>query len=186
MSESKFFYPIFQSLTEELIADSVELLGDFQLPLRFVQDGANATGLTGEVMLAVIGYSAPTIRGALTLLAPRSTVRCLDPGGLEITDDDDLLADLFGELSNQMLGRFKNSLLPRGVAIQLTTPTTACGTNLRFPQNHSGLASWLRFAREEHELYVRLDATFEPSFELHEPTKEAESPVMDEGEMMFF
>lgn len=187
MSEKKLFYPIFHALTEELIEDTIELLGDFQLPLPFVQDGANTAKIGGDLVLAIIGYSADTVKGALTLVASRKTVLQLDPGGIDLSDDDDLLADIFGELANQMLGRFKNSLLPRGVAIQLTTPTTLCGTGLRFPQNASGLSSWLLFSKDDSALYVRFDATFEVNFELKDASEVSElAPVMDEGEMMFF
>lgn len=187
MTAKKVFYPIFHTLTEELIEDSLELLKDFNLPLEFVQDGANATMLTEHIILTIIGYSAKTVRGALTLLAPRKTAQCIDPGGIELSDDDELLADIFGEMANQMLGRFKNSLLPRGVTIQLTTPTTICGSHLRFPNTQSGLSSWLLFAKGQHKLYVRLDATFELDFELLEPnSKSSQASILDEGEMIFF
>lgn len=187
MPHKKRFSPVFHELTEELIEDALDLLKDFQLPLSFIQDGANTTALAEDVLLAVIGYSAHTMRGALTLLAPRTTVTRLDPGGLELRDDDDLLADIFGELANQMIGRFKNSLLPRGVVIELTTPTTLCGSGLRFPNAHSGLSSWLLFSKDAHKLYVRFDATFELDFKLLEPhERTAQAAVLDEGEMMFF
>lgn len=187
MTDKKVFYPIFHTLMEELIEDSLELLKDFNLPLEFIQDGANAAQLNEHVILTIIGYSADTVRGALTLLAPRKTAQHLDPGGIELSDDDELLADIFGEMANQMLGRFKNSLLPRGVTIQLTTPTTLCGSGLRFPNTHSGLSSWLLFAKDQHKLYVRLDATFELNFELLEPNSNStQASVLDEGEMMFF
>ena len=83
-----------------------------------------------------------------------------------------------------LLGRLKNALLPRGVTLMLSTPTTAVALKLWLasPLTPCG---WLAFDVGGQVFHVRLAVSFSDSFELLEPTSGA-APALAEGDMILF
>jgi hypothetical protein len=82
-----------------------------------------------------------------------------------------------------LLGRLKAKLLPEGLPILLSTPTTAIGLNLGLAA--SGAASkWFAFRGGRWKAAVRMHATFDEDFRLRQDTPE-ETPA-DAGDMMLF
>jgi hypothetical protein len=89
-----------------------------------------------------------------------------------------MLCDMVGELCNVILGRFRNCLLRRGVAVACATPTTVLGQvgEIRCaPAQHS---AWRAFRSTAGDVYLRLDLSFEPSFKL--PGPEVIEPTIED------
>jgi len=156
----------FAELQKYVVKASLDLFEGYGLPVEHVT-GAPSAELEGPVVMAVIGYAATTIRGALLLLTSRAVVAALQPA--ELRDEpptEALLRDVLGEFCNMLIGRLKNRLVSRGVAPLLATPTTIFGEHLKLPQPTSGISAWQRFVSPAGDIHVRLDATFEVEFAL--------------------
>jgi CheY-specific phosphatase CheX len=78
-------------------------------------------------MVCSIGFTSDIMRGCLVLAMPSSLVLATLPP--EATSSD-AASDWLGELSNQLLGRIKNRLIPYGVAFALSTPSVVVGERL--------------------------------------------------------
>lgn len=133
-----------------------------------------------EGLASVIGYTAPGICGSVALQVPRAALRESYPGG---TPTPAQLEDWIGELANQLLGRFKNKLLPYGVSLGMSTPSTVSGT-FRIVEHARSVAAWTVLGTSHGEVATMLAAEIGPAFELHrEPVCEQAAP---EGDLIFF
>ena len=117
--------------------------------------------------MAVVGYAAPMVRGALLLLTARDVVATLQPPELRTgAPSEASLRDVLGEFCNMLAGRVKNRLATRDITPLLSTPTTIFGDDLQLPAPTSGMSAWHRFSSAAGSIFVRLDATFEVEFSL--------------------
>ena len=155
------------------------------MPVKHSRGGTADTA--GQSVMAVIGYAAESMRGALLLLTARGIVVRLRPEELRKVPvpEDVVLRDVLGEFSNMVLGRMKSRLSTRGLAPLVTTPATIIGEDLKLPAPTSGLSAWHRFACQDGELFVRLDATFDPDFALL-PEQPPSTPLPPDGVMIEF
>jgi len=138
-----------------------------------------------EKVVATIGWACEDgSRGNLLMVAPRSVIEHLQPPeeGMVLTNAD--ICDVLGEFSNMLLGRLKNMLLQKGVALMLSTPTTVLVKEPWF-STPLGRWSWMAFDMSVGSAHVRLDATFTEEFVLSEE-RSALAPELAEGEMMLF
>jgi CheY-specific phosphatase CheX len=175
----------FAEIQEYLVKGSLELFEAHGLPVEHAI-GAPAVDIRGPSVMAVIGYAATTVRGAVLLLTSRSVVAALQPP--EIRDEpptEALLRDVLGEFCNMLIGRMKNRLVSRGIAPLLSTPTTIFGDDLKLPVPTSGVSAWQRFTSAAGDIYVRLDATFEVDFALKMEEPNAPKPPA-EGDTVIF
>lgn len=132
---------------------------------------------------AIIGYSGEQLRGALGLAM---TSEVLDQAHCEVMgvppspqQADDLLA----ELSNQLLGRLKSTLLDYGLEIYLSTPMVLRGVSLTV--GSAGKAPMLvgNYRTRQGPIAVWLDAAYDPKLEAG---RVPDSGRMREGELRFF
>jgi CheY-specific phosphatase CheX len=175
----------FAEIQEFLVKGALDLFEGYGLPVEH-SIGAAAVAIAGPSVMAVIGYAAPTVRGALLLLTSRAVVATLQP--VEIRMDvpsEASLRDVLGEFCNMLSGRMKNRLITRGIAPLLSTPTAVFGDDLKLPVPTSGVSAWHRFSSKAGDIYVRLDATFELDFTLPSEDVVADPPL-NEGEMVLF
>ena len=175
----------FAQFQEYLVQGCVDLLRHYGLSVEHTL-GAAAADVGGEAVMAVIGYAAPTVRGALLLFTSRELVTELEPR--EIRKDapsDVFLRDVLGEFCNMTIGRVTRRLAGHHVAPLISTPTTISGSDLRLPAPTSGMSAWHRFASARGDLFARLDAAFEPSFQLL-PADDSASASGLEGGMVIF
>ncbi len=168
------------SLVRELLAESaLQLFDSCNAPV--VDNRPADTPPSVGSTLAVIGFAGKQMRGALVLFLYPGVLRASYPTPGEV-DEEDLLA-WAGELSNQLLGRFKNKLLTRGVTIDLSTPTAMSGQGLRFatapPASH---LVERRFDFGGEPVLVRLEARASDGVELRTPGL----PSSSEGDMILF
>jgi hypothetical protein len=174
----------FAQFQDYLVKGALDLFRGYGLPVEHSM-GASAVNVQGAAVMAVIGYAAPTLRGALLLLTSREVVAELQP--VEIRQGPPTEADLrgvLGEFSNMLIGRVKNRLVSHDVLPLVSTPTTIFGDDLQLPVPTSGMSAWHRFANPTGDLFVRLDATFESEFAL--PAAEPTKASIAEGEMVLF
>lgn len=149
-------------------------------------DGEAEGPFAGGSIVAVLGYAGAAMKGSLVMQTSWDVARALTPEELGDGQTEDTLRDLMGELSNQLLGRLKNRLLPAGVVLSLATPTTACGSEVRLGGSTSGHTRWTGLVSDHGPILVRFDATFAPDFALGDLDAAPEEAPMTEGDLMFF
>jgi hypothetical protein len=173
---------LFQEVQQMLSVATVELFDCYGASVTPTSDDSAPT-LESSVM-ATIGFATEDgSRGNLVLVSTRELIAVVQPPDGD-SHTDEVVCDILGELSNMLLGRLKNALLPRGVTLMLGTPTTAIALKLWLsaPLTPSG---WLAFDVGGHVFHVRFSASFSDSFELLDEV-ENEAPALAEGEMILF
>lgn len=173
--------PVFELVVKHLEVSAVELFEAYCMPARTVEAPRGESVPAAEPsILAVIGFVGEGARGALIMIAQESAVLAWLRLMGETGGDS---ADVLGEFANMLLGRLKTRLLPEGLSLQVSTPTTASG-NLRLSAPPA-FSKWLVVQGEGWELKVRLDATFERHFALREVAATEAAPAQA-GEAIFF
>ncbi len=140
----------------------------------------------GGSVVAMLGYAGEALRGSLVLQTGWDVAKKLGPDGLYEGPVEDTLRDVMGELANQLLGRLKNRLLPAGVVLNLATPTTACGSEVRLGSASVGRSRWIAFSCGAGPILIRFDASFAPDFRLGDLDAAPEAAPMTEGDLMLF
>jgi CheY-specific phosphatase CheX len=171
------------AIEKYLVASTLELFVAYEMDLTEEAGASRTSESDGELIAAVIGYVAEGIRGSLGLISRATVVRAWQPGGSDASEET--VRDTIGEFSNMLLGRLKNRLLPHGVAIQVATPMTAIGRELRFLSAPRGLSIARHFGGHGGPVDVRFDVTFDPSFAFAEEAMQ-ESTAATEGDLMLF
>jgi hypothetical protein len=175
----------FSEFQEYAVKGALDLFAAYGVPVEHSLSAA-AVRVEGAAIMAVIGYAAPTVRGAVLLLASREVVMALRPPELRTgPPSEPTLRDTLGEFCNMLIGRLKNQLVTRNVAPLLSTPTTIFGDDLQVPAPVSGMSAWHRFTSAAGEIFVRLDATFDADFALGAIGDPGEQPLA-EGETLLF
>ena len=135
-------------------------------------------------VFAAIGF-AGAIRGTMIMIANDELIRAMSPSDVrEQMTSEAVTQDVFGELANLTLGRFKNILIRRGAVIMLAVPTTGSGTNLRFTRTGPSFSAWLNYASSAGGISFRIDADLSTCTALREP--DADANPMTEGELLLF
>lgn len=163
----------FASTTRLLVAEVKTLATVIELELL----PATRQVPSSQLVMGSIGFSGKELRGAITIAGPPATWTHL-AGPAERS----MLADVVGELTNMVAGRFRNALLRKGVDIQYATPTAMEGKlcDMHCPcVQHS---TWRSFRSPGGDLHLRFDVTFEESFRFVE--EQAIEPLT--AELLFF
>lgn len=129
-------------------------------------------------MVAVLGFSDPSVRGGLALSMPTALARALVPG-LDVSDED-----WVGELGNQVLGRVRNQLLRYDLDLGLGTPVVISAVGITIASLRDSTPLHVPFRSGEHVFGVFLETRFEDGFEFGTPS--LDRVAADEGSMMFF
>jgi CheY-specific phosphatase CheX len=161
----------------ELIASEscISLFNDYSLELRRADERCPVEDVE-LLYCGVIGFTGDQMRGAVMLASTR------EPLGRTSPVSDTSLREWIAELSNQLLGRVKNKLLPRGVVLHASTPVVLRGQHLT-PLTRTELKP-LTFECENGCVCVWMDVEFVEGVDLtiiHE-----NSGAMSEGEGMLF
>lgn len=83
-------------------------------------------------VIATIGFTCDMAKGVLLVVSQTESLRTSHPMasmGAPIKDSD--LNDWAGEIANQTLGRFKNSLLPFGISLNMSVPSVVRGSEVQ-------------------------------------------------------
>jgi len=154
---------------------AVELFGD--IGAQF--DIAQASDWTPDVT-SIVGIAGSGIAGSVALsTSSRCLVELAQLGNASIPED------WLGELSNQLVGRFKRRLVPHGASFGLGTPVVLTGEHLRLAARSIGgslLTLWLDSKIGRAVVWV--DIEFRDGFELTAQTKD--DGTLIEGEALLF
>ncbi len=173
--------PVFQLIVSQLEAAAMELFDAYRIAVRKSEVARGVGASASEPSnLAVVGFVGEGIRGSLVMVARESSVLAWLEAMGETSAD---CADVLGEFANMLLGRLKTRLIPEGLPVQISTPTTGSG-NLRL-SIPPVLSKWLVLEGEDWELRIRIDTTFEPQFALRE-RRSTEAAPAQAGEAIFF
>ena len=83
-------------------------------------------------VVATLGFTGNLVKGTLLIVGRTDSLRTTHPMtamGADVTDND--LSDWGGEISNQVLGRFKNAMLPYGIDLKMSVPSVVRGTEMQ-------------------------------------------------------
>src|SRR5258708_17860234 len=159
----------FAELQEYVVKGSQEIFAFYGMPVEYSVVGNLV--IKGLAIMAIIGYAANNMRGALLIVTSRDVVCALQPEEVRASfkSSEEALRDVLGEFANMLAGRVKNQLVTRRIAPLLTTPTTVFGDDLQLPVPTSGMSAWHNFKGALGSIFVRFDATFETEFMLTTP-----------------
>jgi CheY-specific phosphatase CheX len=178
MSNKPSVSPAFLAMSEHLSKAVTEVFAGYGLEVGRAASARVTSANDDQSVVAVIGYAGDSVSGAVTLVAPEWAVReWLEAIGV---GDCDVL-DTVGEFSNMLLGRLKAKLLREGVTVMAATPTTTPRNQI---QLSTGPTRWAAFDGPGWQVTLRLDAAFEPGFELS-GSAQAEEPA-EAGETILF
>lgn len=165
-----------EEILDSAITEScLSLFEDYKLPLARVP----LDQITRDPELlycAVVGFSGDQMRGSVLLATSR------EPLGRTSPTSDASFREWIAELSNQLLGRIKNKLIPRGVTLHLSTPVVLRGQHLA-PLTRAELVP-IVFHCEDGHVCVWFDYEQSPDLDLSKVNEEA--AVITEGESMLF
>jgi CheY-specific phosphatase CheX len=180
MSHHSSSNPAFGLMADHLSHAVTELFAGYGLAVERALSADTGAAKNEQSVVAVIGYTGDTVRGAVVLAAPEWAVReWLQAVGVA----DGEVLDTVGEFSNMLLGRLKAKLLREGVTVLAATPTTGVGNQIRISAG-PGRSQWSAFDGPGWQVTLRLDAAFEPGFELPAPGS-AQEPA-EAGEAFLF
>jgi hypothetical protein len=161
-------------LQDVLIECAGALFADYNRPLTYT--GTSSSEKQYFVLSGVIGFAGRDVRGTLLLAMTGELLEELRPGA-------DFMRDWIAELSNQLLGRFKNQLLRYGTEIYGATPSVLRGELLTPLQPSCALAGHC-FDSARGRACVWLDTEIREGFSLQEPSAEAVAEA--EGAALLF
>jgi CheY-specific phosphatase CheX len=141
---------------------------------------------SSEQLAAFIGFTAPVLRGALSLLAPIEQVRTSYPVVLKKGIAGKLeLFDWAGEIVNRLLGRVKSEVAKRGIELEPSTPKAMLGEQLEFNVLQPSAVCAVEFVCGSGKITVLVDAVAMPGAALFgEPAQQSDLP--QEGELLLF
>ena len=166
------------SLLDDLVFDcAAQLFAAYELPVEPRDRDAFPTN-ERLAFCAVMGFGGKEMRGALVLASTPEPLERTNPGAL------DSQRDWICELSNQLMGRVKNRLLPLGVEVHLATPAGLSGDNLS--PTPSKLRAPQVFEAAGGFLCVWIDCQYAEGFVLPSTPQAQIDPAMEEGETVLF
>jgi CheY-specific phosphatase CheX len=171
---------------EIVISSCRHVLPQCGLPIEPDPADVTAIGLVTEQMAGFIGFTADTLRGALTFLAPLDLVRVSYPLVLKKGMEGNLeLFDWCGEVVNRLLGRIKGGLGARGVDIDASTPKAMMGEQLQIAVLERRAICALEFPCGGGKVAVLVDAVSPAGVTLFKEPVDASS-LPQEGELLLF
>lgn len=162
---------------EQVVNEScIQLFEDYSLPLKRADIKALDERDTELLYCGVVGFSGEQMRGTMLLATSR------EPLGRTSPTNDASLREWIAELANQLLGRVKNKLIPRGVTLHLSTPIVLRGQHLA-PLPRSELVPFA-FSCDGGYVCVWFDAEVQPGIDLSSVSET--DGLISEGESMLF
>ncbi len=163
---------------DQSVADScLKLFSDYRLEIRARQP-SDLLSAEHFLLCGIIGFTARDMRGALVLAATREPLDQTNHTRTRSTHRDWIC-----ELSNQLLGRVKNQMLPKGLELHAATPVSIRGEHLQPIFAQTPVAEI--FLAEVGVVAVWLDCEFDEAF-VWPTAYECDAPPVSEGEMLLF
>jgi CheY-specific phosphatase CheX len=138
-------------------------------------------------LVAFIGFSGEKLTGSLALVLPETLIEQTHPMRGQIAGDPRAaMHDWAGELSNQLLGSLKNRLLRYGVVLQLSTPITLQGRELRGRSEAREGFACLRFRASDAAFDLHFDASAAEGVEISARTPDEATDDVANGDVLLF
>jgi hypothetical protein len=173
-------------LRKHLLECARELFDAYSVSFGEELPETTATESRDGKLAAVIGFTGESMRGALALVTSERLLHFLYPIPNRQPSETEL-ADWAGEFANQLLGRLRNRLLPRGVEIHVSMPKVMAAAHVRLTGTATAQACNLRFAAGPDHSHVEIwfDALIAPGLDLGSIMPSAPEPAK-EGEHLLF
>jgi CheY-specific phosphatase CheX len=161
-----------QTLRELLGTKANELFADYGVQCQPKDDPPDG----GRELCGVLGFTGDRLCGSVVISASHEAIASSNPIG------DGATRGWVAELTNQLVGRFKNALLRHGVEVAMSIPVVLTATQLTpLPQTQIDAT---RLAVGNGSVTIWLEIEAEAGLELAEPS--ADSAIAAEGEAMLF
>ena len=172
----------FDLIARHLTEVTVEMFASYGIAVTPTDDTQSSRPPPSEAsIMASMGYAGDEFRGSLVLVTSRGAIKSWLAAMGESADAD--VCDALGEFSNMLLGRLKSRLLPEGLTILLSTPTTATGVDLRLTRP-TGLHQRRVFQGPDGGVEVVIGAMFEEGFSRKVPLQQ--EAAAEAGDMLLF
>jgi hypothetical protein len=149
-----------------------ELFADYGVPC----EAADSVGEGGRELCGILGFTGDHVCGSVVVSATPEAIASSNPIG------DGATRSWVAELTNQIVGRFKNTLLRCGVEVVMSIPVVLTASHLT-PMPQAPLAP-LRLAVGTGFLTLWLEVEVDPDLVLAEPS--ADMNIAVEGETLLF
>ena len=161
-----------ETLRTVLVAKAHDLFFDYGVPCETV----SSVGDASRELCAILGFTNPQLSGAVVVCATPDAISSSNPIG------DGATRSWVAELTNQLVGRFKNELLGMGIEIVMSIPVVLTASQLT-PLHH--LASPpARLAVGSGFLTTWVEVEIDPDLVLVEPN--AELTITPAGHALMF
>jgi hypothetical protein len=165
-----------EAIIEQTVSEAcISLFEDYSLPLVRTLVGA-LEGDSELLYCGVVGFTGEQMRGSVLLATSR------EPLGRTSPTSDASYREWIAELANQLLGRVKNKLIPRGVTLHLSTPIVLRGHHLA-PIPRAEQVPYV-FRSDGGYVCVWFDAELQPGIDLNRVEENA--GLISEGESLLF
>ena len=167
-------------ILEQLVIECTSaLFSHYEVSLSHAR-GASADEIWEEqlALAGIIGFTSDELRGSLVLSMGNKPLQAVESEAAHHRD-------WIQELSNQVLGRIKNRLLPYGINLKMTTPLSLRGLHLTLEASSTDAKPLLFQTPDAGAVCVLFDGELKPGFELTKHETE-ENACPDEGELLLF
>lgn len=164
--------PVHDALRDLLAAKAHELFADYGVRCEVV----NTPYTADREVCGILGFTGDRLCGSVVLSATPDAISSSNPIG------DGATRGWVAEMTNQLVGRFKNALLRSGVEVVMSIPVVLTAAQL-VPMPQVALAP-ARFAVGTGFLTVWLEVEVDSDLVLGEPS--ADMVIAAEGETMLF
>jgi hypothetical protein len=151
--------------------------------LRLQPCGSKAARIAMQDMAGLIAFSNDTLRGTMAFraphLVPQQSHPMVNAGPLASSD----VHDWMGELTNGLLGRFKNLCAGRGLEFSMGIPSVVTGMQVELAQLSGTLSDVVHFECIDMQVDVSLDLVIDENTEVFGERCEQ---VMEEGALLEF
>jgi CheY-specific phosphatase CheX len=171
-SQTNAMTSLHETLREILTSKAYELFADYSVVCA--ADGSEL--VDRRLLCGILGFTGDRLCGSVVLSATEDAIACSNPIG------DGATRGWVAELTNQLVGRFKNELFRRGVEVAMSIPVVLTATQLTpLPQTHLDPT---RLVVGTGSVTIWLEIEAEAGLELSEPS--ADTAMAAEGEAMLF
>ena len=161
-----------EALRDILATKAHELFADYGVSCESV----DAPYATDRELCGILGFTGDHVCGSVVLAATQDAISSSNPIG------DGATRGWVSELTNQLVGRFKNTLLRCGVELVMSIPVVLTATQL-LPMPQAAIAP-MRFAVGAGFLTLWLELEVDPDVVLAEPN--SDMTVAAEGDTLLF
>lgn len=165
--------PLQDTLRSILASKAQELFVDYGVTCTEVAD---EPATSSRLLCGILGFTGDKLCGSVVISASEDAVAASNPIG------DGATRAWVAELTNQIVGRFKNGLFRVGVEVAMSIPVVLSAAQIT-PLPHTHLAP-VRLAVAAGAVTLWLEIEAQPDLELSEPTED--SSIAPEGEAFMF